>query len=1283
MKIRLVLVILLGTFFSSELFAEEKKSVRFLNYNLELDHIDTFFEDSYHRIWVGTFQNGIGLFDINGFVPRAEKISHYGIHCFFQLDDLKLLIGTRKGLFLFDMKTHNLSAINAIGEEEVMAIYSDQANNPIVFCAGQIITLKKEDLVKLKSNSFNGGRLVQAIKHPDKNGHYIVLSDGIYDYDSYNGSLSKYRNISLNSDKEILLCLAYQNDRLWIGSDHGLYSYNFHEEILSSITTLSGYTVRTLLCDPSSGLWVGTNDGLFNIYMDDIIHYRHRPDDNNSLLNNCVWSLFQDTTGNIWIGLDYAVAIIPHYNNIRIIRWNEIIKTDEGNRITKCRIDSKGRYWIGGINGLGIYDPKVGLSMYFKNHTERALPNNTIRDIFEDMDGNIWIGTDGGIARYDEKSNSFDTIEVTGNSGNHSSIWTYGIFQTPDSIIWLATCSGGILGFRPSDIHDGKVKSIVNLKKELIVNNLRADACVGLAADGEGNIYVNAENALYRIEKDTRKLQVIPVNHSRNLKSSAGALYFHNSNKLYSIIGNKIDSIDLKHMVDSHGLIVDIAPSPSGVWFLTSDMLGKYDFKTRKAKQVVGFEKGSYQSCHYMPSDSTVWLGGVDNLMSIKDDNGKISQNRPIPQSLIMDIIIDGNSITPDNSSYLNADLAYSDHISLPSDLNNITFRIGNSVYDKKGWLTNDIVWRVSKLDKEWKPLQNASELSFYNLKNGDYILEFAFREQDEESLYPIRSIGFTVKTPWFLSAWFKFIVLGVVLSSLILLYLHLRTKQKLIKSENIRKQVVEVSKMKMDFLANISHDLKNPISMIMAPVAKMLKSTRTPSMKSNLELIDQNVRKLNEMVMRMIDYTISTDIKVTEDGLKIPVEINSFIESTIEKVKEAFKSKDIEIIFKPCDKCIDVMIDPTVFEIVMNNLYSNALKFTNEGGYLEIRITEDDKNVGIAVCDSGIGIAPDELPMIFSRFYKGKSNRQYNPDGTGIGLDIVKHNVEASGGNVKVTSELDKGTCFTISLPRQVGEFVLNNGEQSHMGLECKKLLIVDDNPYVGRYLCDELHELECRYAPNGEIGLQVAEEWKPDIIISDINMPQKTGIELIHILRKNLLTRHIPIIILSGKHQTATRIEALKAGANAFISKPFEMEELSLTVNRLLQQNIIKPVEFPIGRDAPAAPQKSEDEKFFDLLTKTIEENLDDSNLGVNELADKMNMSGKNLYRRVKTITGYAPVEFIRSVRLQKAALLLREPHLTVNEVMYMVGFSTPSYFSKCFTEKYGKSPSSYRQL
>lgn len=644
----------------------ETSSCRFLNYGLDVNHIDVFLEDSSHQIWAGTFQNGIGIFDDNSFVQRAKKLKNYGIHCLFQLNDLEILVGTRYGLYNFNTKTHSLITIECLSKKHIRGIYRNSNNHILVFCSDCIVTLDDKGNTQLSSIPLTGKDITFITPFPNEKDKYIVLTDKINIYHNSNIDLSPISGINLPQPHEIPFCATFHNKILWIGTDKGLYTYDFSSESLLPIEIFNGYVIRTILSLSDGGLWIGTEDGLFYHENSKTIRYIHSPDNSNSLLNNSVWSLFQDSQKNIWIGLDYGLSIIPHDSGIKIYQWNDLISTEEGNRVTIVKSDSRGRYWIGGMNGLGMYNHKTKKSNFFKHLSSHSLPNNYIRAINEDAEGKIWICSDGGVAYFDESDSTFKAIEVTDSTEIWPSVWAYGITHSPDSTLWLASCSGGIMGFKSRDIKNGKIKAPVTYNEAYSKEYRIPTEYMQIERDKDGNIWANARNSLAKIDYLSGKISFIKSRNTINLKGNNGILYFHDANTLFSINNNQIDTINLSHVTASFGAIRDIAPTPSGIWFLTPGILGKFDPVTKVVRYLAEFDKELYQSCNYLENDSSVWLGGVDYMMVIKDDYNQDRAFTISPQSLIQDILVNGESITPDNFEFMKYDIAFSDYIELP-----------------------------------------------------------------------------------------------------------------------------------------------------------------------------------------------------------------------------------------------------------------------------------------------------------------------------------------------------------------------------------------------------------------------------------------------------------------------------------------------------------------------------------------------------------------------------------------------------------------------------------------
>ena len=532
------------------------------------------------------------------------------------------------------------------------------------------------------------------------------------------------------------------------------------------------------------------------------------------------------------------------------------------------------------------------------------------------------------------------------------------------------------------------------------------------------------------------------------------------------------------------------------------------------------------------------------------------------------------------------------------------------------------------------------------------------------------------------------FLIIGGLVGWIINFFM---VKNRLKLEQMEKRQIMEQSQQKLDFLSNISHDLKNPISMIVTPISKLLIDVKDYHQKSMLEVVYRNAVSLNEMIHKLLEFN---RIDRKEDSMLIVsrIELVSFVKNIYAVYKEADVEEKYQWNLSCNTNSLFMDMDVIKLKSIINNLLSNATKYTPRGGTISIVIEyhEDLQAVSIRIADTGIGIAENELPYVFQRFYQSSRTKQQY-EGTGIGLYLVKTYTELHHGKVEVASTIQKGTTFTVTFP--VDES-LNLSVSSTQEPETREeadshelkplILIVDDNPEMRNVIQTILADgYRCVFAANGKEGLEVVNNQQPDLIISDLMMPVMDGIEMSRILKKNLTTAVIPIIMLTAKDDKQTERKSLQSQIDAFIAKPFDAEILYFKVSQLLHNRVAYETKArmeKISSPKPIEEIASQDEKFLTAITQLIEDHISDSDLNVNALCNLSGVGSKQIYRKVKQLTGMSPVEYIKSIRMKKAAMLLQQRKFTVSEIMYMVGYSNASYFSKCFQGVFGKTPKQY---
>ena len=621
-------------------------------------------------------------------------------------------------------------------------------------------------------------------------------------------------------------------------------------------------------------------------------------------------------------------------------------------------------------------------------------------------------------------------------------------------------------------------------------------------------------------------------------------------------------------------------------------------------------------------------------------------------------------------------------------------------------------MYRLEGVDREWNLLKpNTNRITYNNLNYGDYRLTVSKLDAHGKPSEKTYALDIHIIPPWYYTLWAKavYVLLCLVLILWTINFFRVKNRLKLERLE--KEKILEQSQAKMEFFTNLSHDLKTPLSMIIAPISRMLPAIKNPQEKKQLEQVQHNAMKLNSLIHQGLDFN---RVDSGNNALLIlsQIELVSFVRGLFALyAEEKAREKQLTFDFHTDREKIYIQMDAIKLESILDNLLSNAVKYTPEGGSVTLRleIPGEEKDVRISVSDTGIGVPRQDQPYIFQRFFQSPKTAG-KKEGTGIGLYLVKTYTELHGGSVLLTSEENKGTTVTLNLPvgspEQMSVDVLSESVASEQETalaeaetaasasssssaaeaaspEAPLILIVDDTPEIAGFIYQILHaKYRCRIAENGKTGMEMAMELSPDLIIADVMMPVMDGLEMVRRLKKHIPTSTIPIILLTAKNDKETELESIRLNIEAFIPKPFEPDILLSRVEQLLAAWEMHETKARI--EALATPKEIEavsyDEKFLANIIHLIEEHISDSELNVNALCEWTGTNNKQMYRKMKQLTGMTPVEYIKSIRMKKAAMLLKQQKFTVAEVMYMVGFSNHSYFSKCFQAEFGVTPKQY---
>lgn len=509
-------------------------------------------------------------------------------------------------------------------------------------------------------------------------------------------------------------------------------------------------------------------------------------------------------------------------------------------------------------------------------------------------------------------------------------------------------------------------------------------------------------------------------------------------------------------------------------------------------------------------------------------------------------------------------------------------------------------------------------------------------------------------------------------------------TRKRNIRSfqEQERQTALENVEKKLTFLSTISHDLKTPLSMILGPVSLMKEKAKDLESKKNLETIYDNAVRLNNMIHRTLELQHLED---TDENLLIlsTFDVVEFCKGVFEVFEENNPQKNF-IFHSSCAQLL-IEADAVKFESVITNLLSNACKYSDEGATISLGISQQNDKAEIVVSDDGVGIADIDQSLVFQRMFRAPSTSKLY-EGTGLGLYLIKKYLELMNGNINLYSKEGQGTSFVVTLPISEKILPASRNDESSKDNDKAKILVVEDNLQISSFIMELLErDYTCIVAENGRSGLAIAASFIPDLIIADEMMPIMNGLEMVKRMKQHPRLSSIPIIMLTAKSDNKTENESIKLGIDVFMTKPFVTTALLGRIKQLLKSRseIKEKVRIQAITEAETKPIEAEsvNEKSLAKIAKIIEENISDPDLNVNLLCEKSGIPNKQLYRLIKKYIGISPLDYIRNVRLQKAAVLLSQHRFTVTEVCYMVGFKHPSYFAKCFQTQFGVKPSQYQ--
>jgi signal transduction histidine kinase/ligand-binding sensor domain-containing protein/DNA-binding response OmpR family regulator len=1240
----------IGTFGDGvNVYDPEKNTVLHLGYNtdnpntISSNRITCIVVDNKNRVWLGT-QNGLNLYSEKntGFRKFYNEPGNPGSLGGNNISSLafdpeqNLWIGTRGG---------GLNKLSCREDNFIFKRYSD-SSQPYGLSNNYVLSLVADAGKNLWIGTENGG-----LNRLDLGTGYIdiyLVAEG------YANSINSNSIWSLFNDNE---------GRIWIGTatrgvnviDEKFNKFESYQKNIANQYSLTDNDVKGFAEDSRGNIWIAMDGGgicMFNPETKQFSNFIDNEPDKNCLTNNAIQGIHCDPDDNLWIAT-WAGGVDRLNKDGKTFR-NYKLENEEGggnNNIIYLSADSKGNIWAGTSgSGLFRYNKKEDrfIQLVSDNHTNILTPASYVTSFLEDMEGTYWIGTLNGLVRINVTNGKYLCKDIPHSTLRNtiSSKMIEVIFEDSRGRLWLGTSDNGLNLFNKQD------ETAITFRK---TDGLPGNSIRGILEDNDGGLWVATNRGLCHFNYDS--LSFTSYTKEDGL----------NSNELFS----------------------------------------RSCLRTRDGKFYFGGENGF-------------------NAFYPKD----ITKNNFIPPVYLSNLKI--NNATAKigaKDSPLNKHIWETREIVLNHKQSSFTIEFVALNYTRSA--RNKYTYKLEGFDTEWNYISNNRSATYTKIAPGKYT--FMVKGSNNDGIWNNTPtlLHIKIKPPLWKTWWaillYVFLISSMIAFSLRIWHERVKIKNQLMLEQLGREKEHELNELNIQFFTNISHEFRTPLSLIIAPLENILLSAES-KIKEQLVIIYRNAQRLLQLTNNLMDFR-KLEEGITNLQVK-PGEITGFISEVSAYFNVSAKRRRISYKIESPESAIHGWFDPDKLETILLNLLSNAFKNTPDSGKIRIgagilnsndlkekyghtpiHIQPDSRYIEISVIDNGTGISAEELPHIFEKFYQSKSHKNRKGAGTGIGLTLTKGLVELHHGFILATSKPRSKTSFTMVLPIDeiaypeyelvneptsvLNRTVLNESESNTISGRKKEvfnpkeneektnLLIVEDNYELRSFLAKELsRKYNITGAEDGREGIETAFRILPDLIISDILMPQCSGIDLCKVIKSDLRTCHIPIILLTAKTTISEQIEGVETGADAYVTKPFNMQFLYARVDQLISSR--RKLYAHFSQDVYIMPNKMADNEldqgFLQKVIDYIIVNIADNTLDVEELAGALNLSRSNVYRKIKALTGKTIIEFIRIVRLKQAIKLMDSKKHSLAEIAYLTGFTSPSYFTKSFKDQYGKPPSEY---
>lgn len=1286
--------------------------------SLANNHIYSLHTDPQGAIWIGT-QVGLSRYNIvgNNFTnyssPDNQPMQVLAIG--EPEEGGRLLLATNAGLMIFNKNTGQMKVQPELAGKTIYSVCRMNDGFLLGTSEGVCFYYERNEnvtrlLLQLK------GEVISGMLYDDRTGNCWLasLTNGVYCIDN-NFQIKKHYNkqntpACFLTNSVRTLC---QDDkgRIWIGTMEGLLILEPETEIFQLCrfssedpTSLGHNSIRSILKDNQGGMWIGTFYG----------------------------------------GLNYYHPLAPAFGRLQHSAWRNSLSDNTVNCISEE--PESGNLWIGtNDGGLNYYNRKTGNFSFFRAGTSaNSLKSDNIKCIWTDKDGSVYVGTHGGgLSRLNRKSGRIETYDFPHSVSLNNSC--YSLLDGTDldgteldrtksaGTLWV----GGMNGLFLFDKQTGELSPHPLAKKH---NKLENVLIYTLFRDSKGRIWIGTEESLFLYAGG--KLEELHLSSSAYLHGLIQAFCVLEDSRHDIWVGSSTGLYCYKEgapTVWEQYTMKDGLPNDF-IYSILEDERGRLWLTTNKGLSCFNREDGTflnYTKQDGLPhdqfnysgackaKDGTFFLGSLGGVAYFKPY--ELGDNPYSPDAVVTGAVVFNQVITDmksDRVRYYQDAQGRMLGMSFPSDqkLFNIRFAVINYLAGKR----NQFVYKLEGFETEWNYSRHVSfaRASYSNLPPGEYVFKVKACNNNGKWSEATTEFFVHIIPMWYQTWWAKTLFACFFLGLLffIIYFFIARAKMKMqVRIEQIeRSKIEEVSQEKVRFYMNMSHELRTPLSLILAPLEELLgqKSAIDTPVRQKLDYVYKNGRKLLHIVNQLLDFR-----KAEAGALPVhvmPVNVEGLLQDVLALFNENAQKRAISVSMESDLKGRLLPADKAYLETILMNLLSNAFKFTPDGGNISLSLHAEGDTYSFTVRDSGIGISVEQLDRIFERFYQVDGQRK----GTGIGLSLVKMLVEKHHGTITVASEPNRYTEFKVTLPADINTFTEkerelpeqeavatvssrelplpdeyfsgetpaavseetspDGGQPETAGEEERPtILLVDDNKEMVDYLKDNFRQTYVTLtAGNGEEALAIMKEHRVDIVLSDVMMPGIDGIKLCQLIKRNLQTCHIPVLLLSAKGSVDAQTEGIQAGADDYMAKPFSIQLLKGKIANQLKarQRLKHYYSNTIDIDTAKMTSNNLDEEFMSKAIQVVEENIGNEGFTSDELAGKLCMSRSSLYLKMNSVSGEPPANFIRRIRFNKACKLLLEGRYSISEISSMVGFGSSSYFSTSFKKYVGCLPSEY---